>query len=430
MAKLHMMAVLAGCLWSGCAWAADGGLSWQDCDRLAASNSPVLRATEAQAAISQAGVKVARSALFPQLVLGASAGRSHQDTDVTGTRSSYRVVANLEQSLYTGGKNQAAVRSARSAVDKTRAAVGNTLAEISCSLRNAFVDLLYAQRQVDLLQAIERRRADNLELVDLRYEGGREHKGSLALSRASLNDAQVQIRQARRRVEVNRQVLQRTMGWTCPWEGLTVTGDLRAAQAPAAGDVESLARRTPACAETMAAVEAARAQVDAARSGFRPQVGLSGSAGRFGDDDAFDNEDWSLGLSLTFPLWLGGRASHEMTQAVAALAEAEAQWAAKIDAEVRRLEEERRIWADAVEQVAVQQTYVEAADLRAEIARRQYEDGLLTFENWSLIEDDRISRQKQYLDAEQTALHAEAAWWLLVGRNEFSSLYPEGEGIK
>ena len=72
--------------------------------------------------------------------------------------------------------------------------------------------------------------------------------------------------------------------------------------------------------------------------------------------------------------------------------------------------------------MAVQKKYVEASDIRAEIARQQYEDGLLSFENWVLIEDDVISRRKLLLDAQKNAMAAEAAWWKAIGYNAFAEI--------
>ena len=65
-----------------------------------------------------------------------------------------------------------------------------------------------------------------------------------------------------------------------------------------------------------------------------------------------------------------------------------------------------------------------AAEIRAEISRQQYEGGLLSFENWIVIEDDLITKKEKLLDARKSALLAEAAWWQVIGQEAFSKAKP------
>jgi hypothetical protein len=48
--------------------------------------------------------------------------------------------------------------------------------------------------------------------------------------------------------------------------------------------------------------------------------------------------------------------------------------------------------------------------LRAEIARSKYNNGLLSFEDWDLIENDLINRQKALLVSVRERVTAEAGW--------------------
>jgi len=256
----------------------------------------------------------------------------------------------------------------------------------------------------------------------LRYEGGREHKGSLASSQASLFDAQVQGKQAARAVAVSRRGLARTMGFASLPVETVVSGALERVHLPESADIEALASETPGYVASMASQKRAEAQLSETRSGYRPNISLTGSAGRFGDEDAFEEDRWAVGLSLSFPLWSGGQTRHEVSKATAALRAAEADVADVLNERVRLLAEAEQTLADATDNVDVQAKYVEAAEIRAQIARQQYEDGLLSFENWIVIEDDLIARKEQLLDARKSALLAEAAWWQATGHEIFSEV--------
>jgi len=430
-------------------WATPGGagepLTWQNCLDLATLHNPSLAAARAKTEAAEAGIDIARSALRPQVSAGASANQGSRasagsgglsnSSDVSGNAgggdgASYSASATVEQSLYSGGKNKAEVRTAQATLALTGANTMNTKAQLTHDLRAAYINLLYAQEQVQLLQTIARRRQDNLELVDLRYEGGREHKGSRALSEASLFDAQVQLKQAERLVSVNSRLLSRTIGLTDTVSNLVVTGTLDTAEPPILTDLNRLVQNTPSYRASVATIRVAEAQVDSARGAQRPDLSLTGSAGRTGGEAANDDNEWSVGLKLTVPIWDGGKTIHTIRKAKAALTEAEANLADTLNTLTRNLAESYQALANAEESVAVQSKYVEAADLRAGIARQQYEDGLLTFENWSLIEDDLISKRKQFVDARKNAMTAEAAWWLATGRELIASTSDEVKGEK
>ncbi len=347
--------------------AAGETLTWEDCVRLAAQHNPAIAASRMALDASGAAVGAARSAMLPQLSAGASADHRDQDGYGTASDSSGSVSISVDQSLYSGGRNTASVRAAQAALSGAGATAANTGAQITYALRTAFTEGLYATEQVKLLQSIETRRRDNAELVELRYDGGREHKGSLASSRAALFDAQIQVRQALRHVAINRAVLCRTIGMDSPPDDMDVAGTLETDGPPDNRDIAKLARSTPAYAASLAAMDVASAQLDSARSGYRPELNLAGAAGRSGDDFAFDEDYWSVGLKVSFPLWSGGRTACEVRRANAIAGEAAANLSDTFNSAVNTLADSLQSLDNALEAVEVQARYLEAAELRADI---------------------------------------------------------------
>jgi outer membrane protein TolC len=440
MTTLWRVLIFAAMLCATFSWAGEP-LTWQQCVAMAARHNPALAAVRFQAEAAAAGVGVARSALLPQVSAGLSANRGSRSSSVGGNSlaggettaggqggTTYNGSVSIEQSLYSGGKNEAALSVARASLAQTDANATGKMTQLTHDLRVAFINLLYAQEQVTLLRTIAQRRQDNLELVDLRYEGGREHKGSLALSRASLFDAQMQLTQAERLVCVNSRFLSRTIGFGDNSSNLVVTGAMTTGELPAASDVDALLRVTPSYNASVAAIRVATAQVDSACSSRRPDISMTGTGGRTGGENTSDDNEWSVGVKLSLAIWDGGQTAHSIRKAKAGLAEAEANLADTENSLARDLTDSHQALANAEENVAVQAKYVEAAEIRAEIARQQYKDGLLTFENWSLIEDDLIGKRKQLVDARRNAMSAEASWWLATGREVFSDAKEEARG--
>jgi outer membrane protein len=69
-----------------------------------------------------------------------------------------------------------------------------------------------------------------------------------------------------------------------------------------------------------------------------------------------------------------------------------------------------------VEKLKVDQAFLDAAKTRADIARTKYNNGLMTFENWDIIENDLIQRQKSFLQSQRDRVVAEAAWEQAQGK--------------
>jgi len=394
-----------------------GTLSWADCVTCATAHHPALAATRAQIDAAAADTQVARAAMRPQLSAGASADRSSRAGINDGADPSYGVSASFAQSLYSGGRNTANLRSTRAAYDRTEASAAATLASVTYDLRTAFVSVLYGQERIDVLRRIERRLQDNKELVELRYEGGREHKGSLAMSRAACHAAAVDSRQAERELGVAQQTLLRTMG--VPGTACVVRAAFVTDVVPREANWLEAARETPGYAAAAAARAVAEAELAAARSGYFPDLSLGASASRSGDSMALDNDQWSAGLRVSFPFWSGGRTRADVSRARASVREAEANLAGAVHGRARDLADAWLAFTNAAENVTVRAAYLSAAETRAEIARQQYGDGLLSFDNWDLIESDLIARRRSLLESQRAAMQAEAAWWRTTGRSAF-----------
>jgi outer membrane protein TolC len=98
------------------------------------------------------------------------------------------------------------------------------------------------------------------------------------------------------------------------------------------------------------------------------------------------------------------------------LAAAEASLADTRNSQRTRVDQSLQSFQEAVEALAVRRQFLEAQELRATIAREQYGNGLLKFDNWDIIENDLINRQKSLLETRRQAWRAEAAWWQVTGR--------------
>ncbi len=393
-------------------------LDLEQCLAEAARGNPDLAAAQASAQKARFQYKGSYSDLLPQLSAQASSGRSGGESDdgTSSTADSASYGVSLKQNLYAGGRIRAGIDQGSADLMTAEAQLQAEKAQLSYDVRQAFAGALYAQEQIALQEAIVKRRKDNADLIQLRYEGGLEHQGSLLLVQASYQDAVYQLAQARRALRVAQRQLARVLGRS-EAEPIAAQGALEAAPAPAPVDFKSLAEETPARILSAAELKKARAGIDSARSGARPQLAANASASRNGEDWMPDQDQWFLGLTLSYPFFSGNQNMMNVRSARAEMTRAEASAKSRDDQVLLDLEQAYANYEDAVEQTRVLAGFVEAAEVRASIARTQYTSGLLSFENWDPIENDLISRQTAHLSGRRAAVLAEANWENVLGRS-------------
>lgn len=398
---------------------ADGPLTLEDCLSEAAENNPDLAA--ARASVQKAGYdhRASYGDLRPQVSANADGSRSRSESGSSGsneTRDSASYGISASQSLFTGGRNRAAVDQGSANLQAAEADLGTVRATLSYDVRKAFAGLLFAQEQIELARTIAKRRQENRNLIQLRYEGGREHKGALLLMQASARDAEFGVSQAERYLRVAQRQMARVLGRS-ETERVRATGSLETDKQPAEANLAALALDTPEHRKAVAQLHGAQAGLSSAKSQYFPELSARASASRTGEDWMPEQDEWFVGLSLSFPFFQGGKNVMNVRSAGAEVRRVESNLKATDEERVLTLETALADYADAVERTEVQAKYLEAEEVRAEVARSQYASGMLSFEDWDRIENELIGSQKDWLAGRRDAVLAEANWEKAQGAN-------------
>lgn len=388
-------------------------LNWAECVMVSRENQPAIRAARESVRSAQAALKSSRAAYLPDVDGDVSYSRAHSSS----TKDDYAYAVSASQRLYPGLTDRPEVAQARARLWAAQAAFDATVASVRFDLKSAFTELGFSQENIALAETIAVRRTRNVLLVKARFDAGREHKGSYQRAKAQSDQADFDVRQARRALKVARQKLLRAMGRDTVvdlvvWEGLPVpSGD-------ADSDLQSLAEATPAVRKAQADRDVSTAQLTITRREFSPTLTATASADRNGGawPPRSTSGDWTGRVTMSVPLFKGGQEKYDVAAAEANLANLEASLQNTADQAVLDLEDRRAALSDAVENVSVRQGFLDAAILRAEIAQAQYTSGLLTFDDWDIIENDLISQQKSSLAARRDAILGEARWELAFGK--------------
>jgi outer membrane protein TolC len=383
-------------------------LTWQDCIKEALQKHPDLISAKEVVNQFKADKLGTISTMLPQVSTEVSQSISKAPLANQINTSSYGVTA--QQLLFDGLKTPYDIATASKNVKASQYSYDVTSSNIRLRLRTAFISLLSSQELLTITKDIAQRRKQNADLVKLLYDGGMENRGSLLTAEANLSQAEFNIVQSERAITVAQRQLSKEMGRAAA-SPVQATGDLEVVNVKQEKpNFEALATTNPSLENLSAKKEAAQFGLKSAKAEFFPQIFANASAGRIQTDLPSHNDDWSVGITLTLPIFEGGRRWADVSRARAVLNQAQADERSGRDGVILTLEQAWTAWQNAVDTVAVQKEVLQAAEERAKISRVEYSNGLLTFDNWTIIEDNFAQAQTSLLATQANAFIAEAQW--------------------
>lgn len=396
--------------------ASPAALSWSDCVKIAAQNNPTLRASLLAQQSSRAAYLESYNGILPQISLT----NSYRESETAGVNSGGSWSAQMSASLNLLDTAQwATIQSAMASFEQTQANHRLATTTTLLDLYKSFAGVLYAQNAIDVNEVIRDTWKMNAQMVQLRYQSGRESKGNMMNTDAQRLQADANLEQAHRSLSTAQTQLRQSLGEggytvtavTGTWSGSEISGG-----APA---FDSLVAGLPAVKVQEASVEIARARTRSAQSTLWPALGLNYAKGAQGPTEFPKTPFWSFTGTLSIPIFGNGPTStyYSTLAAQRSLQQAEEQLrAVRLQARYD-LESAWAALLQAQDQVRVQRAFLEAAKQRKAESDVRYQSGLMSFEDWIRVVSDYASFQISYLRAQQTRLLAEAQWRYAQGES-------------
>ena len=388
-------------------------LSWDQCQALAAEANPDLAASRFSLAASFASFYQSMNGVMPQVALSNTLTEGNI---MPINRWSAQATASIN---LINAAQIANIRAASATVSLNEANVRKASADLRQNLRFAFSHLLFAQESLKVAKLVDTLREHDAEMIGLRYNSGTEAKGDKLLGDAQALQARLAIVAAERDVRAAQRELAQRLGIEIH-EDFVASGILgAAAPPPRPDDLTPLLSLQPEVLIAQAARHQAEISVSQAESSLWPSLAGNYSRTRTGGAEfPSTNYGWGAGLTLSYPLfgagptstWYGTKAAKRALDAsgqslestrVTGLTTLESTWAQ---------------YADAVDQVQVQEALLEADRQRNDEADVEYASGLLIYTNWEQIASSRISEESQVISALKSAMDAETAWNRALGR--------------
>lgn len=401
-------------------------MSWDDCMSKTVGSS-------ADLAAAVDGVRVARAQFtgsyynfLPQLSAAAGYVTSGSQgvvptagalTQTVTIQNQYSESLSANQSLFNGFTDVGKVRQARANIRAAVAALNAEKATLSAALKTAFAQLLYQQKSVELTNAIWDRQKVNLRMIDLRFRGGSENKGSLLYQEGTVAQAKYQHEHAVRQLRNAEKQLGALWGEP-DIKDVRVTGELAWHEPTQEKTYAEITSLNPSHVNFDELRLAADAYVEVEDGAWYPNLNLAGSVGRVGPSWPPQESRWSVGVTLSFPFFPGTSNISNSQTARAQRTLAEHQEQSTDYKLVAGLENAYQSFLDAIGQVEVAKAFLTGAQARSKIANGRYGAGLMTFEDWTVIDTDLVNREQNLLQAQLNAVLAEATWESAQGVGE------------
>lgn len=401
---------------------AEEPLSFNQCIELTKQNNLEVRAAENSLQANLFLVDSSRGSYFPQVTGSLSYSQAGPQSVLGSAAStaSYGAALGVTQNVFNGFADIGKVHQYEAQAKVSMANLETVKAKVSYDLKASIANFLYAKEIEKAAKVFLKRREDNLRMVELRFASGRENKGSLLLAQAYLKQAKSDVLKARNSRSTSLADFKKVLGLNeidvVDGPEIDVLDEIPLNIPPEnEPDFKKLAMATPDRKQYLAQVESSQASFQISKAGFLPALNFTGSVGKT-DSTFFPNQDhWSVGAQFSWSLFGGGKDYYSVKSYASNLYAAQSKLTNTERQMLVSLKKAYTSYIESVEDFKVSEAFWQAAKSRAEIAQAKYNNGLLTFDEWDIIENDLISKTKVYIQSRRDRIIAEAAWDQIKG---------------
>ncbi|MCD6423287.1 MAG: TolC family protein [Elusimicrobia bacterium] len=353
--------------------------------------------------------KSSKAEFYPDFSISGSVRKSKN----SDTGSSIGIAGKLD--LFRGFKNSISLDISKIEVENRKLELKRILADKTYNLRIAYGEVVYLKNLIKILEKILKRKKENLDIVVLRYEAGKEDIGVKLKQEADFKASLFELEKRKRELEVKKTKILKELN--ANFETFEITGTLKFTFNK---DIElnEIIGYIPEYQIKENEIELAKLNLNYDRAPFYPELNLTGSVSKSGDKFSLDENSWNLGVNISYPFFSKGKNFYNLEISKIELKKSEGNFSDKVNELKLNLKEVHTDLINSVENIEVVKLYLNATKERAKIARIKYVNGLISYEDWDRIENDYINAEKNLLEAEFSAFRNYALFLKVIGREE------------
>jgi len=289
---------------------------------IALKNQPSILAGQSTVKANEATIGQARANYYPQITASGSYSKTSPATSSTGISATgkydqYSNSVGLSQTIFDFGKTPTQVRINSLNTESSRFDLDSTLNTVVFNVKQAFYNVLQAQRNSDVAGESVKQFQQHLDQARGFYGVGTKSKIDVTKAEVDLSNARLNLIKAENQVRLSRVTLNTAMGIPdVPDYNLEDNLSYRKYGLPFEEALSTVYAKRPDLRSLEKKKEAAKESISLARKGYFPV--LSGNANyAYSNDDFPLNNSWNYGVSISIPLFSGFDTRYRVAQAQA-----------------------------------------------------------------------------------------------------------------
>jgi multidrug efflux pump len=394
--------------------------SLNDLESQALQANQELKAAVARVDQARSTARVARADLLPTLTLDPSFTRQRYSPNQVPsfgavTANTFSTPLDLSYEIDLWGRVRRGFESARADAQASLAAFYNVLLTLQGDVGQNYFALRALDAEIATVSGTVQLRQEQVRLVRSRFEGGIGNELDMVRAETELATTEAEAAAlSRRRAELENALAilvgQNPASFRLPASTASNWNPLPP-EIPSGLPAELLERR-PDVAEAERQLASANARIGVAKAAFFPVLTLTGSGGSIsGDIDTlfkWDSRAWSIGPSLSLPIFAGGRNRANYQRSQSAYQETLARYRQQVLVAFGEVENSLAGVRHLSDQAAAQKRAVTTARRAAELATERYRSGIVSY--------------LEVVDASRDALQAERASAQLAGQRSIAAV--------
>jgi multidrug efflux pump len=389
----------------------DTNLNGLELQALQANQS--LKAAVARVDQARATARVARSDLLPSLNLDPSFTRQRYSPNESPsfgvlTANTWQTPLDLSYEIDLWGRVRRGFESARADAEGSLAAYGNVLLTLQADVAQNYFRLRALDAEIATVTGTIELRQEQVRLVRSRFNGGIGNDLDIARAETELATTEAEaasLAQQRAELENALAILAGSNPVSFHLAAETAGNGIAPAPEIPAGLPSDLLERRPDVAQAERQLASANARIGVAKAAFFPVLTLTGSGGYLSADvDTLFNwnsRTWSIGPSLSLPIFAGGRNMANYQRSKAVFEESVANYRQQVLVAFGEVEDSLSGIRHLADQSSAQQRAVTNSRRAVDLATDRYRSGIVSY--------------IEVVDASRDALQAERGSAQLAG---------------
>ena len=366
-------------------------LTLSDCIRIALQANPAGRSAAAGLQGAKEAVGEALAPYYPELGLQTAYHRFQSHAflpswvqippgapTVLGPTDDWQAGLRARYTLYDFGERQAQLLVAKARYGLAQEEQVRIRQDISLSVYYGFYGLTSALEAREVAQQNLDRSRDHLRLTQAKKEAGAVPKADVLRAQVEVSNAQLALIRAENLIRLARGNLNLSLGRPVE-KPVEVTPSAQSPTPPEqlglSLSLDQAVQSRPELRSALRKIEVSQSNIQAAKSAYGPRLRAEGGFGWRDSDFLPQDEEWSVGVTLEWPLFTGFARKHRLARAKSDLSKEEA------EAERLKLAVRQEVWnafsrvTEAYQTLETTQTLVVEALESHRLSRERYEAG-------------------------------------------------------